>query len=65
MLVDRSKVTPKKSLEITRLKLTAAVLSVKMAYLIRKELNTKKTEVNGSIQTELKLRVKQVTYESK
>ena len=58
MLVGRSKVTPKKFLEIARLEFTAAVLSVKMAYLIRKELSTKKTKVNGSIQTELKLRVK-------
>ena len=39
LLVGKSRVTPKKFLSIPRLELTAAVLSVKMACLIRKELN--------------------------
>ena len=38
-LVGKSRVTPKKFLSISRLYLTAAVMSVKMVYLIRKELN--------------------------
>ena len=37
--IGKSRVTPKKFLLIPRLELTAAVLSVKMAYLIRNELN--------------------------
>ena len=39
LLVGKSKVTPKKFLSNPRLELTAAVLSVKMACLIKKELN--------------------------
>ena len=39
LLVGKSKVTPKKFLSNPRLELTAAVLSVKMAWLIKKELN--------------------------
>ena len=39
LLVGKSRVTPKKFLSIQKLDLTAAVLSVKMACLIRKELN--------------------------
>ena len=39
LLVGKFKVTSKKFLSIPRLELTAAVLSVKMACLIRKELN--------------------------
>ena len=38
-LVGKSRVTPKKFLSTSRLELTAAVLSVKIACLIRKELN--------------------------
>ena len=39
LLVGKSRVTPKKFLSTPRLELTAAVLSVKMACLIKKELN--------------------------
>ena len=39
LLVGKSRVTPNKFLSIGRLELTAAVLSVKMAFSIRKELN--------------------------
>ena len=39
LLVGKFKVTSKKFMSIPRLELTAAVLSVKMACLIRKELN--------------------------
>ena len=39
MLVGKSRVIPKKFLLIPRLELTAVVMSVKMACLIRKELN--------------------------
>ena len=38
-LVGKSRVPPKKFLSISRLYLTAAVMSVKMLHLIRKELN--------------------------
>ena len=40
LLVGESRVIPKKFLSIPRLELTAAVLSVKMACLIKKELNS-------------------------
>ena len=39
LLVGKSRVTPKELLSIARLNLTVTVLSVKMACLIRKELN--------------------------
>ena len=39
LLVGKSRVTTKKFLSNPRIELTAAVLSVKMTYLIRKELN--------------------------
>ena len=39
LLVGKSRVTPKKFLSTPRLELTATVLSVKMACLIKKELN--------------------------
>ena len=39
LLVGKSRVTPKEFLSTPRLELTAAVLSVKMACLIKKELN--------------------------
>ena len=39
LLVGKSRVTPKKFLSVPRLELTAAVLSVKMVCLIRKELD--------------------------
>ena len=39
LLMGRSRVTPKKHMTIPRLKLVAAVLSVKIAALIRKELD--------------------------
>ena len=39
LLVGKSRVTPKKFLSTPRLELTAAVLSVKMACLIKKKLN--------------------------
>ena len=39
MLLGKSRVVPKKSVSIPRLELTAAVLSVEMACLLKKELN--------------------------
>ena len=39
LLVGKSRVTTKKFLSNPRIELTAAALSVKMTYLIRKELN--------------------------
>ena len=39
MLLGKSRVVPKKFVSIPRLELTAAVLSVKMACLLKKELN--------------------------
>ena len=39
LLLGKSRIVPKKFVLIERLELTVAVLSVKMAYLLKKELN--------------------------